>query len=267
MKYVPKEYQNLPIISSSNYEAIIAAHPDIVIIESNNVADVEKVQEKMGAIPVVSISSWHYEKVEKFEDIFRFLGELLDVPEQAEAEIFYIRTVISEIKANVSTIPESDRLKVLYTADPAGLQPGHVGLPHTEWINICGGINVVGGDSLWSSSTASVTKEAVLKWKPDVILTLSPAFIDRAHDDEFWIQIPAVQTHRVYLIPTVPFNWFDRPHGVNSVIGLPWTAHALYPELFSEEWARNKEKEYFSIFYHYNLTDEELTSLLSGDNP
>jgi iron complex transport system substrate-binding protein len=264
LKYIPKEYQNLPIISTSDYEAIIAAHPDIVIIESNNPDDVEKVQKKLGSIPVVSIISWHYVKVAEFEKIFRFLGDVLGVPDKAETEATYIRTVIDEIKSNVSTIPESGRLRVLYTADAAGLQPGHVGLPHTEWINICGGINVVGGDRVWSSSTASVTKESVLKWKPDVILTLSPVFFDRVYDDEFWKQIPAVQNHRVYLIPTVPFNWFDRPHGVNSIVGLPWTAHALYPEKFSEEWARAREKEFFATFYHYNLSDEELTSLLNG---
>jgi iron complex transport system substrate-binding protein len=108
-----------------------------------------------------------------------------------------------------------------------------------------------------------VTKESVLIWKPDVILTTNRVYYSQVYDDEFWKQIPAVQNHRVYLIPTEPFNWFDSSHSVNSFVGLPWTAHAFYPERFSEEWARSKEKEFFATFYHYNLSDEELTSLLN----
>jgi iron complex transport system substrate-binding protein len=264
LKYIAKEYRNLPVIGSSNYEAIIAAHPDIVILENNNSVEIEKVQEKLGSIPVVSVPNWHYASVGIFEKNLRFLGDVLGVPEKADTEITYIRTVLNEIKISISTIPESERVRVFYSGDTAGLKPPHWGLPHTEWINICGGINVFSGNSTWQSTSYTVTRESVLIWKPDVIVTTNPVYYSQVYDDGFWKRIPAVQTRRVYLIPTEPFNWFDSPHGINTIVGLPWTAHAFYPERFSEEWARSREKEFFATFYHIDLSDEQLSSLLNG---
>jgi iron complex transport system substrate-binding protein len=107
-----------------------------------------------------------------------------------------------------------------------------------------------------------VTMESVLMWKPDVIITTSREFIPWAYKDKTWNMIPAVKKRNIHLTPTKPFNWFDRPPGVNRIVGIPWTAHVLYPDIFTEEWFREKAKRFYKIFYHYELTDEELTSLL-----
>ncbi len=76
--------------------------------------------------------------------------------------------------------------------------------------------------------------------------------------------IPAVRNHKVHLTPGKPFNWFDRPPGVNRIVGIPWTAYILYPAIFSEAWFVKKAKAFYSLYYHYNLTDDELDSLLKG---
>jgi hypothetical protein len=47
-------------------------------------------------------------------------------------------------------------------------------------------------------------------------------------------------------------------------MGIPWTEHVLYPDLFLEDRFREKAKEFYAIFYHNDLSDEELTTLLSG---
>ena len=40
----------------------------------------------------------------------------------------------------------------------------------------------------------------------------------------------AVREKRVYLSPTAPFGWIDRPPSLNRVIGLKWLAGLFYPE-------------------------------------
>ena len=35
---------------------------------------------------------------------------------------------------------------------------------------------------------------------------------------------------RVYLSPTAPFGWIDRPPSLNRMIGLKWLAGLFYPE-------------------------------------
>ena len=46
------------------------------------------------------------------------------------------------------------------------------------------------------------------------------------------ICIQALKNHQVYQIPAYPFDWFDRPPGVNRVIGIRWLANLLYPNIF-----------------------------------
>ena len=108
----------------------------------------------------------------------------------------------------------------------------------------------------------TVTLESVLMRKPQLITT-SREFAEYAHGDATWKMIQAVQEQRIHVTPTQPFNWFDRPPGVNRIAGIPWTAHILYPDLFPEEWFTAKVKEFYELFYHYLLTDAELQKLLN----
>ena len=176
----------------------------------------------------------------------------------------YYQSVLNEVRTKVAAIPEEERVRVYYAEGTDGLLTDAGGSCHSQLIDVCGGINVAGTDSVFSSSSAAVTKESVLVWKPDLIITTSKEFAAQVYDDTAWQLVPAVQNHRVYLTPSKPYNWFDRPPGVNRIVGIPWTAHLLYPDLFSEEWFQTKAKEFYQLFYHIDLSDEELTSLLAG---
>ena len=59
-----------------------------------------------------------------------------------------------------------------------------------------------------------------------------------------------------------PFGWIDRPPGVNRIIGYVWLAHLLYPNYFRFDMVK-VVKEYFSKFYHYNLSDAEAAEILN----
>ncbi|MGD9160202.1 MAG: hypothetical protein PVG39_17435 [Desulfobacteraceae bacterium] len=105
--------------------------------------------------------------------------------------------------------------------------------------------------------------ESVLVWKPDVIITTSRIFAENAPDDETWQLVPAVRNNKIYVAPSQPYNWFDRSPRENRIVGIPWTAHVLYPDLFPKEWFRARAKEFYDLFYHYKLTDEDLDDLLN----
>ncbi|MDO8841609.1 MAG: hypothetical protein Q7V06_04740, partial [Methanocalculus sp.] len=65
-----------------------------------------------------------------------------------------------------------------------------------------------------------------------------------------------------YLVPQSPYCWFDRPPGINRIIGIPWTARILYPQIFSDMDMTALTKEFYLKFYHYELSEDELNSLL-----
>jgi len=68
----------------------------------------------------------------------------------------------------------------------------------------------------------------------------------------------------VYLAPQGPFKWFGQPDGANMIIGIPWTAKILYPDKFKSLDLTDEVKEFYSEFYHYDLSDDDVTKLLKG---
>lgn len=250
---------------TTNYEAYIAMHPDLVFISCeagiSDSSSADLTQEKLGTIPAVCVDNAR--NATMYGPTLLFMGDILGVPDVAAKENAYYQSVLAEVRAKVSTIPEEKRVRVYYAEGTNGLSTDHSGSPHSQLIDICGGKNVADGSSLPNSQSSTVTKESVLIWKPDAIISSSPDFVAQVYNDSTWQRMPAVQNHRVYLIPTEPYNWFDRPPGVNRIVGIPWTAHILYPDLFPEDWFRAKAKEFYALFYHIDLSEDELTTLLS----
>lgn len=74
----------------------------------------------------------------------------------------------------------------------------------------------------------------------------------------------AVKNKQVYMVPQSPFSWFENPPGANSILGIAWTAKVLYPDKFQSMDLKSLTKEFYSDFYHYNLTDSEVSNLLSS---
>jgi iron complex transport system substrate-binding protein len=68
----------------------------------------------------------------------------------------------------------------------------------------------------------------------------------------------------VYLSPQSPFKWFDKPTGANMIIGIPWVAKILYPDKFQDLNLTADVKEFYSEFYHYDLTDDDVNNILKG---
>ncbi|WP_419660869.1 hypothetical protein Dvar_12730 [Desulfosarcina variabilis str. Montpellier] len=153
--------------------------------------------------------------------------------------------------------------QTIITRDKISTDPS--GSPHAQLIDVCGGINVADCQLASGSGQTPVTMESVLMWRPEVIIiTTSQAFAGHAPGDASWKKTPAVQHRRVHLPPGQPFNWFDCPPGVNRIVGIPWTAHVLYPDLFPRAWLENKVKTFYALYYHYDLSNQELEALLSG---
>ena len=268
--FVPEVYHDLLVIprglSSKTYEAYISAQPDLVIYECEHEferARIDQIQKQMGPIPIVAFSVNETRNMPGYNDTIRFIGNLLDASEQAEALIAYYDDVLAEVREKVALIPEENRIRAYYAEGINGLTTDPKGSQHSQLIDVCGGINAADCSMTSGRGRTPVTMESVLMWQPEVIIASSREFMTFAAFDSSWQKIPAVRSGRVHLIPTQPFNWFDRPPGVNRIVGVPWTAHLLYPDQFPDQWLYKKVKEFFAHFYHYNISDEELATLLA----
>ncbi len=280
--YMPDRYRTLPNVggwfgkTTGNYETFIAMKPDIIINGDTGVGNYSQVlserQEKFGAIPVVGVldarDATHYDSA------ITFCGSLLGADTQAASLSEFYHRVMSDVTSRVGTIPEEKRVRVYYAEGAKGLQTDPKGSPHSELIELCGGINVADCQITPVMGMTPVSMEQVLSWNPDVIIVGDHGFYQTIYSDPLWQSVPAVKAGRVYPVPLSPYPWFDRPPGVNRIIGIPWTAGVLYPELFGDMDLKGLTQEFYSKFYHYDLTDDEVTRLLNpgsgiavGNNP
>ena len=103
----------------------------------------------------------------------------------------------------------------------------------------------------------------MLKWDPEVIVTIDRDFAAGVRSDPLWMDIAAVRSGRVHLSPKVPFGWVDFPPSVNRLIGLRWLAQILYPDHFKKD-IRAQTREFYTRFYHVTPSDADLDRVLAG---
>ena len=268
--YMPEKYRALPNVGgwfgkqTGNFETFISMNPDVILDGDVGVGDfrttlVER-QQKFGAIPNVGVLDAR--NATQYDNSIAFLGSLLGAEEQAASLSEFYNRVLSTVTYRVASIPENEKVRVYYAEGPKGLLTDPSGSMHSELIEVAGGVNVADCALTPGMGQTPVSMEQVTTWNPEVIIVGDPTFYASVSNDTLWQAIPAVKNHRVYLVPQSPFTWFDRPPGVNRIIGIPWTAKILYPEKFSDVDLPALTREFYTKFYHYDLSDSEVNTLV-----
>lgn len=116
-----------------------------------------------------------------------------------------------------------------------------------------------------------ISAEHLLAWDPDVIVVNGEPKADipgasaaeAILNDPTYATLTAVQEGKVYGTPNAPFSWVDRPPGPNRIVGLRWLSALIYPD-YIEADVDAEVREFFSLFYHVDLTDEQLANVYAG---
>ena len=265
--FVPSKYQGMPNIGGwygthdGSYEEFIASNPDI-IIESKDLDTVNERQAKFGKIPVVGVSD--PTDVEKVNESILFTGEVIGAKDNAQKLVDFNNKHLDEVHKKSAELSDNDKKSVYYAEGKDGLKTNPSGSSHSQLIDLVGGKNVANSLNQGANSTmgVQVSIEQVVTWNPDVIITTNPDFYAKVYNDSDWASINAVKNHEVYLSPQSPFKWFDRPVGANMIIGVPWTAKVIYPDKYTDINMINVTKEFYSNFYHYDLSDDQAKQIL-----
>lgn len=274
-KYILKKYQNLPMLggwfgkgNTGNIEEIMKAKPDVIVnmgtITKKDISNSDAIQKQTG-LPVVMVNG----DLDKFDQAYNFLGNLMNEKDRTSVLAKYCTDTINKAKDNAKNVPESKRIRVYYAEGPKGLQTDPSGSQHAELLDLVGGYNVAKVKDTNRAGQEDVSLEQVLSWNPDVIITGSnsggagASILNIISKDSSWKNIKAVNNKKVYEIPQGPFNWFDRPPSVNRMIGVKWIGNLLYPDNFKYDMEK-ETKEFYKLFYHYNLTDSETKELLKN---
>lgn len=264
--YIAAPYRDIPETGrltgrggEANLERVLEIQPDL-IIDFGSVRDTyidlaNRIQEQTG-IPYILIDG----RFENTPEALRILGEALGVPERGGALAADVEATFSRIDAILEDVPEEERPRVYLARGPEGLETGMKGSINTEIIERVGGRNVA-DDGGATRGLVQASMEQVIVANPDTIVTWDPKFYGKVFGDPLWQGIDAVQNGRVYLSPTAPFGWIDRPPSLNRMMGLIWMAGLLYPDQWLGD-LREDTRAFYKLYYHVDLNDDELERLL-----
>jgi iron complex transport system substrate-binding protein len=260
-------YRDLPALGrltgrggTANLEVVLKVKPDLIVdfgsVRDTYVSLADNTQAQTG-IPYVLING----RFDATPGSLRLLGKILGVEERAEKLARYVEATFAEIDQALADIPAEKRPRVYLARGPDGLETGLKGSINTEIIERAGGRNVAeSNDGRKGLARASI--EQVIVANPDTILTWDPVFYEAVWKDPLWAGIEAVKRRRVFLAPTAPFGWIDRPPSLNRVIGLKWLPMLFYPDRFQRD-LRDVTREFYELFYHVKSSDEEIDRLIA----
>ena len=269
--YIPEKYHTLPNFGMGdavNYEAVISAEPTIAVncgtINDALISDCDSLSESLG-IPVVAVDG----DLANSPEAFRFLGQLLGVEDQGEALAAYAEKTFQDAAA-LSEIPEEDRIRVYFGNGEDSLETAPKGSSHAQLLEEVHAVNVADLE-LGDGSRVQISQEQLLAWDPDLIVVNGEPKADvsgnqaaqQILEDPVYASLKAVQDGKVYGTPNAPFSWVDRPNGPNRLIGMRWFSALIYPDYVQCD-IETEIREFFQLFYHLDLTEEQYENLLAG---
>lgn len=277
-EFLSDRAKNLPVLggwmgekSTANLEEIAKVAPDLIIfmtttgVNNNPEQIADSITQQTGR-PVVIVDS----SLASTAKAYRMLGDFLGVQDRAEMLASYWEKKMNAITETVSKVPKNKQVRVYYAEGVSGLSTDPSGSDHTQVLDFVKGINVSDVKAKGGQGMSAVSMEQVLSWNPDVVLVSSSTDGAKNYNiilnDPSWSKVKAVKEGKVYLTPLLPFGWFDRPPNVMRLIGSEWLACVLYPDTVKINL--NQEiKDYFSLFFNQQLTDQQVNKLLKSAVP
>lgn len=267
-EFVNEEYWSLPVFGqfhgdNFNLEAIVSIDPDVIIdigeAKSDIKESIDEIQEKTG-IPTIFIEA----TLDSTPEMYKTLGKLLKEEERAAKLAAFTEEILDLAETNKGLITDKNRVSLYYGSGDKGLNTNAAGSFHLEILDYLGIENAAVLDEIASKGGGNeISMEQLMIWNPDIILLNDKNVFENVASgkEPSWQELTAVQNGQVYLVPNAPYNWIGFPPSVNRIIGMNWLGNLVYPELYAYD-LKEKVKEYYSLFYHYELTDEEAKQLL-----
>jgi len=266
LRFLPTCLHKLPVIGMLPEVAPLAeARPDLVIVWAEKSKPYHKKSEdalNSIGIPFVYVTMGDLVDLRDYPAAYEFIGQVLGRPDRAAELSAFCRQTILETEAVLQKIPLEKRPRVYYAEGRDGLATEFDDSLHAHLLKLAGDVNLHRGKIQTHAGMEKVTIGQVAAAGPDVILAFDQAFFADVFTDPVWKAVKAVQNGRVHLIPSLPFNWFDRPPSFMRFIGLKWLMNLLYPEIYQIDMIE-ETRHFFNLFMGISITADDAALLIN----
>ena len=244
-----------PLFEGANRELllenIIMADLDVCFTMTRETAEILT----KNNVPCVYLEWKHPEDVKK---AVRLMGTVLNAEKTALRYIAYFNGKLALAARLTAKIPRVKKPVVLYC------NPVQFSQPHAIaewWIAAAGGISAT-AQSGSGSSSGSYNMEDILRWNPAVMILLNRNIAEDLRQNKMYHDIQAVKNNAFYFIPTVAHTWGNRtPEQPLTVF---WAMHKLHPEIMTYDMLAREIKDFYTIFFNYDMTDEQIRQIING---
>ncbi|MDF2505393.1 ABC transporter substrate-binding protein [Clostridium sp.] len=250
-----------PFSTKPNVEEVIASKPQVIFSHVGSATTADSMKETK--IPVITLNINNPENLKKSVMI---IGKALGTKEEKKAKQFcdYYDANVKSITDKTKSLSTDKKVKVFLAgaATGGGMPLSTEGKDSivTSWIEQAGGINVAAEGGVVGMGK-QVSMEDVIKWNPDVIVTTTLDSKNRILSNAQWKDINAVKNNKVYINPQGVYLWSVRSG--EAALQPLWTAKSLHPDMFTNVDMNKETKNFYKTYYNYNLTDDEVNSILN----
>ena len=270
--FLGEELAELPIFGSFynskgdfNKESVAAANPQVIIdmgeAKKGIQEDLDNLQMQLG-IPVVFIET----SLESFDTAYRMLGELLNMPERGNELADYCAAAYAETESVMATIPENERVNMLYLLGDAGLNIIPANTFQSGVIDLVANNLAVIEGAKGSGQGMESSLEQIALWNPDLIVFGPNSIYSTVSEIDAWQGIAAIDSGNYYEVPSEPYSWLHNPPTVNQILGIQWLPRICYPQAYDND-LQQVVTEYYQLFYGYELSQAEYDELVAGALP
>lgn len=263
--YINEKYTKLPIFGQFygkgdlNIEALAAANPQLIIDigekKDGMEEDLNSIQKQTG-IPTIFIEA----TTSNMSDCYTTLGKILNVENEAKVLSDYCKTTYNTTVETMKKIGDKNKVSLAYCLGDTGTNVIAKGSFHAEIINLLAN-NVADLKEPSSKGNGNeVSLEQLYIWNPDVIVFAPQSVYSDIKNENEWKKLKAISNDKYYEAPSTPYNWMGFPPSVNRYMGMIWLSETLYPEEFNYD-LKEKTKEFYKLFYHADLSDEQYKEL------
>ena len=246
-----------------NLETVLSADPQVVIDlgdkKDDMAEDLDALQEQTG-IPVIFIEA----DLPHMAAAFHTLGSILSgKAERGEALAVFVDRTTTMAAENAAKITDETCVSAMYTTGEDGLGTNAAGSVQAQVLDMVGVENAVVVEDVTNKGGGNIISlEQLYNFDPDVILFADGSIYDTVADDPAWSQLTAISTGKYYEVPGTPYSWLSGPPSMNMLLGVWWLGNLIYPEIYDYDMT-SVAKEAYSLLWGYELSDEEVTSLLA----
>ncbi|PAV13520.1 iron ABC transporter substrate-binding protein [Methanosarcina spelaei] len=259
---IAPQLKNISIEDDPNVEDLIRKKVQVVFCLSYD-GNKEKLNSSNISVVVTQKNSGNPENIDSFTKYVKqevaLYGEVmgLDAKKIADEWGEYFDQKANYVTSRTANLTDSQKPTVYYARGPDAITTQGK-YSYTQWyVQMAGGNCVAKNTS--KEGLQSVTMEQLLAWNPDVIFVGRVNSTNIITNDSRLSNIKAIKNNRVYLCPQGVAYWDGSAEGV---LLMEYFAKNLHPELFEDLNMTNEVKDYYSKFYHYNLTDDEANRIL-----